>query len=79
MYIRQLNPDTTTKDMEDYLKENGITGRISCRMVSNTDTSRAFKIGISLKELDKVYEESFWPANIICRPFRAPWRYRGRM
>ena len=79
LYIGRLNPDTTSEDLAEYIKENGISGRISCNMVSDTDTSRAFKVGIPLKELDKLYEETFWPTNVICRPFRAPWRYRGRM
>jgi hypothetical protein len=30
-------------------------------MVSNTDYRSAFKIGIPMKDLNKVYEETFWP------------------
>ena len=77
IYVGRLDPETTKEDIQEYLLENGIAGRTSCTMVSNTDTSRAYKIGIPLREKDKVYDESFWPTNVTCRPFRAPWRYRA--
>ena len=78
LYLGRLNPETTEEDIENYLKENGVSGRISCKMVSSTYSRSAFKIGIPMIELDKVYEEAFWPADVMCRPFWAPWRYKGR-
>lgn len=77
LYIGRVSPEVTEEDIEEYLRANGVRGRINCRMVSNMDSSRAFKIGIPMIELDRVYEETFWPTNVICRPFRAPWRYKG--
>ena len=41
IYVGRLDPETTKKDMQDYLLENGIAGRTSCTMVSNIDTSKA--------------------------------------
>ena len=77
LYLGSLTPETSEEDIEKYLRENGVSCKVSCRMISNTDYRRAFKIGIPMKDLDKVYEETFWPTNVICRPFRAPRSYRG--
>ena len=78
LYLGSLTPETTEEDIEEYLRKNGMSGRISYGMVSNNDYRRAFKLGIPMKDLNKRYEETFWPTNVLCRPFQAPWSYRGR-
>ena len=77
LYVGKLDQDTTEEDIRDYLKENGVTGKINCDLVNERPGSRAFKIGIPLQDLELVHDGNFWPKDVICRPFRQPWRYRG--
>ncbi|KAJ4440653.1 hypothetical protein ANN_08800 [Periplaneta americana] len=37
-----------------------------------------YKVGVPLRYKELVQDEEFWPIVIVFRPFRAPWKYRGR-
>ena len=77
LHVSKIRPHVSERDVMEYLHGNGVEGDVSCQVISNWPTSKAFKVGVPLRYKDLVYSEEFWPSGIIFRPFRAPWKYRG--
>ena len=77
LYVGKLDQDTTEEDIVEYLKENGVKGKIRCDLVNEKPGRKAHKIGIPMQDLQRVHDGNFWPEEIICRPFRQPWKFRG--
>ena len=72
IFIYRLNSETTEVDINSYLKENNIESRDLVCMSHAESKFKSFKLSVSVKDVNTVFSEDFWPVGIKVRRFRQP-------
>lgn len=68
VFVSRLSTEVTAKDIEDYIKVNGVLGE--CVLLkSRYDTYRSFKIGVQPEAKSKLLCADFWPSGVLVREF----------
>ena len=53
--------------MKNYLEENGVTVKEITKMSHEEAKFNSFKVYIDKNELDKVFDDLFWPTGVHCK------------
>lgn len=69
LHIGKLHETTTTENMENYLRKQGITDIRECEILSSKGTLKSFKIGIPFEDLEKTNCAEFWPKGVTVRRY----------
>ena len=56
--------------MKEWIQSKGINVYAIEKMSNNHAKFKSFKVKISLFDLEKVFDEKFWPYNIQCMMFK---------
>lgn len=70
IYAGKLRQNTTEETVISYLKENGVTGKITCKDLNSRGNNKAFKVGVPFRELSRMENPEFWPAGVLVTRFR---------
>ena len=67
----RIAKDTGESDVQEFLVENDIDVRaIDC--TSHPDsTFKSFKVTVSVSDVDKLFNDDFWPSGVKVRMFRS--------
>ena len=71
IFVYRIAKDTGASDVQEFLVENDIDVRaIDC--TSHPDsTFKSFKVTVSVSDVDKLFNEDFWPSGVKVRMFRS--------
>ena len=72
VFIYRVDKNTTVDILSEYISENSIDFReIEC--VSHEDAKyKSFRLTVSIKDLDKIFNEALWPSGVMVRRFYKP-------
>lgn len=69
-FASRFNPDTTDKDIEDYLKKEFKIEYVKCtKLVSKFDHYASFHVSVTCDDFAKLNHENAWPEGILAKPF----------
>lgn len=69
IFISRLEPETTTEDVSNYLKEYDIKVLQCYKLKTFSSEIAAFKIAVNNTDEDKVFCGEIWPKKTIVRPY----------
>lgn len=82
LFVSGFSTDTTTVDITNYVKENGINGTVCEKIKTRKDhVYSSFRLGVANEEEELVLSAMFWPKGVIVNAFlnlpRAASQFRG--
>lgn len=69
-FVSRLAPESTCKDLEEYIKSEINVTLIKCTPIKTKfNTYASFHVSVDVDDFDKLNREDAWPAGIIVKPF----------
>lgn len=69
VFVSRMHPDTTIKDVTDYLTENEFVVKECHKLEIRASGHSAFKIAVPESSMDLILDGNKWPRNTIVREF----------
>ena len=74
IFVYRLNSDTVDDDMLAYLHDNSVDVRDLICMSHEDSKFKSYKVTVSVTDMNRVFNEDFWPSGVRVRKFKQPQR-----